>query len=400
MTGTYKPLKVGLFDNRKTRYTMAQVKKATGADIVFNGSLFNWSDYSPCCDIRIGGQTLNDDEWGYYGYGWNDNELPKVMHSKDMFAVDNYLSCIWAIHGGEKQTLNDSQSGIGGVRGRTAFGFKADGTMVIIVTSDKSSPMSLTQVRDALFNSGCVNGIILDGGGSSQIDTPDEDILSSRIVSNFVCVWIDKTGHKNDTVFMTKEDDTLNIIQPNYKWAYGATIRQKTDYIVLHHVGAKGSFTPEKLHAEHLKKGWRGIAYNFYVRKDGAIYRGREENAAGGHTLDYNLVSIGVCFEGNFELETMPDAQKNAGRELVAYLKAKYPTAQIVRHSKLNATACPGINFPFADITAVPTTAPATNIIYRVTAQCGAYKDKPKAEAIKTELEAKGYKVTITEVKI
>ena len=199
---------------------------------------------------------------------------------------------------------------------------------------------------------------------------------------------------------MTKEDDTLNIIQPNYKWAYGATIRQKTDYIVLHHVGAKGSFTPEKLHAEHLKKGWRGIAYNFYVRKDGTIYHGREENAAGGHTLDYNLVSIGVCFEGNFELETMPDAQKNAGRELVAYLKAKYPTAQIVRHSKLNATACPGINFPFADITTVPTTAPATNIIYRVTAQCGAYKDKPKAEAIKTELEAKGYKVTITEVKI
>ena len=400
MTGTYKPLKVGIFDNRKTRYTMAQVKKATGADIVFNGSLFNWSDYSPCCDIRVNGQTLNDDEWGYYGYGWNDNELPKVMHSKDMFAVDNYLSCIWAIHNGEKQPLNDNAVGIGGTRGRTAFGFKADGTMVIIVTSDKSSPMSLTQVRDALFNSGCVNGIILDGGGSSQIDTPDEDILSSRIVGNFVCVWIDKVGHKKDPVFMTKEDDTLNIIQPNYKWAYGATIRQKTDYIVLHHVGAKGSFTPEKLHAEHLKKGWRGIAYNFYVRKDGTIYHGREENAAGGHTLDYNLVSIGVCFEGNFELETMPDAQKNAGRELVAYLKAKYPTAQVVRHSKLNATACPGINFPFADITTVPTTAPATNIIYRVTAQCGAYKDKPKAEAIKKELEAKGYKVTITEVKI
>ena len=198
MTSTYKPLKVGLFDNRKTRYTMAQVKKATGADVVFNGSLFNWSDYSPCCDILIGGKTLKDDEWGYYGYGWNDNELPKVMHSKDMFSVDNYLSCIWAIHNGEKQTVDDNASGIGGTRGRTAFGFKADGTMVIIVTSDKSSPMSLTQVRDALFNKGCVNGIILDGGGSSQIDTSDEDITSSRIVSNFVCVWVTPEQKKED----------------------------------------------------------------------------------------------------------------------------------------------------------------------------------------------------------
>ena len=405
MDYTCKPLKVGLFDNRKTRYTMAQVKKATGADIVFNGSLFNWSDYSPCCDIRIGGKILNDDEWGYYGYGWNDNELPKVMHSKDMFSVDNYLSCIWAIHNGEKQTLNDKQSGIGGVRGRTAFGFKADGTMVIIVTSDKSGAMSLSQVRDALFNKGCVNGIILDGGGSSQIDTPDEDIYSSRIVSNFLCVWIDKVGDKKDPVVITKEDDTLNIIQPNYKWAYGATLRKKTDYIVLHHVGAVGNFTPEQIHAEHLRKGWRGIGYNFYVRKDGTIYHGREESAAGGHTLNYNQVSIGICFEGNFEVEKMPLVQREAGQALIAYLKPKYPTAKIVRHSQLNATACPGNNFPFADITNVPapTTAQITGKAYRVTipqTQIGVFADKARADALAAEYIKKGIKLIITEVKI
>lgn len=404
MIKTIKPLKVSLFDNRKTRYTMAQVKKATGADIVFNGSLFNWSDYSPCCDIRIGGKTLNDDEWGYYGYGWNDNELPKVMHSKDMFSVDNYLSCIWAIYNGEKQTLNDNQSGIGGTRGRTAFGFKGDGTMVIVCTSDANGAMKLSQVRDSLYDEGCVNGIILDGGGSSQIDTPDEDITSSRIVSNFVCVWLDKTGDKKDPVVITKEDDNLNIIQPNYKWAYGATIRTETKYIVLHHVGAVGSFTPEQIHAEHLKKGWRGIGYNFYVRKDGTIYHGREENAAGGHTLDYNTVSIGICFEGNFEVETMPEAQKKAGQALIAYLKPKYPTAQIVRHKQLNATACPGKNFPFADITTVtaPTTTPTSNTIYRVfvpLTQVGAFTDKLKADNLVKELAVKGIKPYITEVK-
>jgi len=312
------------------------------------------------------------------------------MNSNDMLAVDNYLSCLWVIHNGEKQPLNDNAVGMGGSRGRTAFGFKVDGSMVIVCTDDKS-PITLSQTRDKLFAYGCINGIILDGGGSSQIDTPDEDITSTRIVSNFVCVWVNKTPQK--------EDDTLNIIQPNYKWAYSATLRTKTDKIVLHHVGAKGKFTPEQIHAMHLKNKWRGIAYNFYVRQDGSVYHGREENAAGGHTEGFNLTSIGICFEGNFEVETMPDAQLKAGRELIAYLRAKYPDAKTVRHSDLNKTACPGKNFPFDKMTAIETstTAQPSGSIYRV--QVGSFTSKASAEALQTELNKKGYQAIITEVK-
>lgn len=402
---TIKPLKVSLFDNSTAKLTAKQVKAKTGADIVFNGSLFSMATLVPCCDVKINGVVKSDDPYGYFGYGWKNGELPQVMHSRDMWAVDNYLSCLWCIHNGEKQTVDDNAVGMGGVRGRTAFGFKADGTMVIICTSDTNGAMKLSQVRDRLYDEACVNGIILDGGGSSQIDTPEEDVTSARIVSNFVCVWYDKTGEIGSNVNDNgqKEDETLsalNIVQPKYAWAYPATLRTETKYIVLHHVGAVGSFTPEQIHAEHLKKGWRGIGYNYYVRKDGTIYHGREENAAGGHTLNYNTVSIGVCFEGNFEIETMPDVQKQAGQKLIADILTRYPNAKPIRHSGLNATACPGKHFPFADITTAPKAETATSsVIYRVTAQCGAYKDKTKANAIKTELEAKGYKVTITEVK-
>ena len=316
---TCKPSKVSLFDNRSTRYTAAQVKAKTGADIVFNGSLFDMTTYQPNCDVKINGVVLNNDPYTYYGYGWKNGELPRVAHTDEMPQLDNFISCLWVIHNGEKQSVNDNAAGIGGVRGRTAFGFKADNTMVIICTSDANGAMKLSQVRDRLYNEGCVNGIILDGGGSSQIDTPDEDVTASRIVSNFVCVWYDKTSNNEPNVnYNAKEDDTLNIIQPNYKWAYGATLRKKTNYIVLHHVGAVGSFTPEQIHAQHLAKGWRGIGYNYYVRKDGTIYHGREENAAGGHTLNYKTVSIGICFEGNFEVEKMTLAQQSAGQSLVA----------------------------------------------------------------------------------
>ena len=376
--------------------TAKQVKAKTGADIVFNGGIFNIKTLAPYCDIKINGIVKSNDPYGYFGYGWKNGEFPKVMHSKDIGLVDNYISCLWVIHNGEKLDVT-FPADMGGVRGRTAFGFKADGTMVILCTSDSKSPMTIHGARDVLFDNGCVNGIVLDGGGSCQCITPVETITSARIVSNFVCAWLDKTGDKNDPVVITKEDDTLNIIQPNYKWAYGATLRKKTDYIVLHHVGAVGNFAPEQIHAEHLKKGWRGIGYNYYVRKDGTIYHGREENAAGGHTLNYNTVSIGICFEGNFEVEKMPLAQREAGQALIADILTRYPSAKVVRHKDLNRTACPGANFPFAEITAIPTATQPTGSIYRV--QVGAFAVKAKAETLQAELQKKGYTAIITEVK-
>lgn len=38
------------------------------------------------------------------------------------------------------------------------------------------------------------------------------------------------------------------------------------------------------------------------------------------HAGNNNYDSLGVCFEGSFDRETMPDAQLRAGQELVAYL--------------------------------------------------------------------------------
>jgi len=147
---------------------------------------------------------------------------------------------------------------------------------------------------------------------------------------------------------LSEPTSTLKILQPNYVWAYAATLRTSTTRFVLHHLGSDALTTPEQIHVFHRDwNHWRGIAYNFYVRKDGTVYHGREENAAGGHTLYYNGTSIGICFEGNFETEYMTDAQLKSGQALLAYLRPKYPSAKVVRHSDLNATACPGKNFPF-----------------------------------------------------
>ena len=136
----------------------------------------------------------------------------------------------------------------------------------------------------------------------------------------------------------------MNIIKSNLKFK-SIQKRIETKYIVLHHIDAKNA-TVEQVHSWHINRGWSGIGYNFYVRKDGTVYEGRPIDAVGAHTVNYNSVSVGISFEGNFMVETMPDAQYKAGLELISYLKTIYPTAIIKGHKELQATSCPGANFP------------------------------------------------------
>ena len=121
------------------------------------------------------------------------------------------------------------------------------------------------------------------------------------------------------------------------------------DLIILHHTGCEYA-TPEEIHQWHLNNGWAGIGYNFYVRKDGTVYRCRPMEYVPAHCSGYNTRSIGVCFEGNFEYEWMNDTQINAGKEIVSYLKGQYGISNVGKHKDYNATDCPGENFPFEEI--------------------------------------------------
>lgn len=140
----------------------------------------------------------------------------------------------------------------------------------------------------------------------------------------------------------------MKIIEPNYKWAYALTPRSVTTHLIIHHAAGNGPV--EGIHNYHLSKGWAGIAYHYYARKDGTIYRGRPENMRGGHTTNWNWCSIGICFEGNFENEQMSQSQLEAGRELIADIVRRYPSITVGRHREFQQTSCPGKNFPFGEM--------------------------------------------------
>ena len=84
--------------------------------------------------------------------------------------------------------------------------------------------------------------------------------------------------------------------------------------------------------------------------QNGQIFRGRPEDMVGSHTSNYNSISIGICFEGNFMNEKPTKAQIEVAQELIAYLKNKYKISKVKRHKDLNSTDCPGKLFPFDEV--------------------------------------------------
>jgi N-acetyl-anhydromuramyl-L-alanine amidase AmpD len=142
----------------------------------------------------------------------------------------------------------------------------------------------------------------------------------------------------------------MQIIETDWEWAGGSGFEKRTsgEYLIYHHAAA--NCTAEAVHRYHKSRGWIGIGYHYFIDKKGNIWRGRPEYAAGAHCAGKNYDSIAICFEGNFEKETMNAAQMKAGSELTADIRGRYPGMIAARHRDFAATACPGKNFPFDEL--------------------------------------------------
>ena len=140
----------------------------------------------------------------------------------------------------------------------------------------------------------------------------------------------------------------MKIVETNLKFKNTPQKRLTTNKIVIHHSASKVA-NAQLIHQWHIARGWSGMGYHFLVRKEGGIVEtGRPINTIGVHCTGQNNDSVGICFEGDFDRETMTNEQLQTGRELIAYLREIYgQNIRIVRHKDLMATDCPGKNFPF-----------------------------------------------------
>ena len=77
------------------------------------------------------------------------------------------------------------------------------------------------------------------------------------------------------------------IRESNLSFRDALAKRAATTRIVLHHAAASGC-SVEDIHRWHLDRGWSGIGYHYYVRKDGSTTQHRRLDEVGAHCRPFN----------------------------------------------------------------------------------------------------------------
>jgi N-acetylmuramoyl-L-alanine amidase len=148
--------------------------------------------------------------------------------------------------------------------------------------------------------------------------------------------------------YLNKEKDIYFesplIKEIEYNFTSKEEKNNKPEKIIFHHC-ARSVWSPEDINEYHKERGFIGIGYHYYIRKDGFIYKGRDEDSTGAHTKGENTNSIGICLEGNFEIESITDEQRESLINLAIYIISKYEIKDMRGHRLYAETLCPGKNF-------------------------------------------------------
>lgn len=146
----------------------------------------------------------------------------------------------------------------------------------------------------------------------------------------------------------------MDIINPSLDFG-DMNMNNVPAMIITHHLEAEGpTWDIYQIHNMHrYENGWAGIAYHYYIRLDGTIYKGRPDIARGAHCKGWNTNTLGVAFEGNYSVRSeMPEAQFNAWVELKSFLFRTYGDLPIYGHGEKQnyESECPGRYFPLVKV--------------------------------------------------
>jgi N-acetyl-anhydromuramyl-L-alanine amidase AmpD len=96
----------------------------------------------------------------------------------------------------------------------------------------------------------------------------------------------------------------------------------------------------------HKKMGFLSCGYHYFIRKNGTIEIGRQEDEIGAHCRWHNDSSIGICFSGLDE-KKFTKQQFFSASKLIINLMYRYNLTQnqVVGHNQLNShKSCPVFN--------------------------------------------------------
>jgi len=228
--------------------TMADVKKRTGCTVIVNAGTFNMKSYALDSGLKIDGKVLKHKE--NYGLGTNNEKTLEWSYAgtwhKDWFGAFHDALKL----GEHLYKLNDKAK-----RGRTGIGCNKDGIRIVAIGDSESQKCTSTNFMQKYFKD-CDYAINLDGGGSTQYDSPFGRFTSSRKLPWFLCIWLteDTVPYQvfNVKTYLTFRDKPSILCKELGRFYSGNIIRVK---------GWNGSY------AEVVYNGRIGFVTGKYIRR-------------------------------------------------------------------------------------------------------------------------------------
>jgi len=135
-------------------------------------------------------------------------------------------------------------------------------------------------------------------------------------------------------------------------------LKEDIRYLVIHTAAAREASIGDITRWHVEERGWSDVGYHYYIRKDGEIQKGREDDQVGAHckASRMNYKSLGICFEGHHDHEEWTREQEDAFEILCRVLQNKYGIHddRIIGHREAYQgdplTTCPGIKIDMDEV--------------------------------------------------
>ena len=231
-TGTL--LRAELYDDHTKPYTNvkavyeAHKNKYPGKLIVTNAHWYRTEPITPVGNYKVGGTVISQQYDHALNLVWSGDARP--VWSWDM-NEDNAIGTIPVLVGGVRQNVSGQDAGVKRSTLRTWWGFDGEGQCIVEVTTRN---YTLDGIIDRMQSLGIVDGVVLDGGGSSQCyDGTTHQRGDGRWLFSFLLLWFaDDGGTEDDDTDDDKEEAAGMKIylspsaQPANSYAAGNTNEQ------------------------------------------------------------------------------------------------------------------------------------------------------------------------------
>lgn len=226
--------------------SLEQVKATEQPDLICNAGFFS-AIGKPTHHLKADGVVRAKESWGCWGYAWDsgsDIKLTALPTDERANYIGGYelLTPMVGIH----DTMSYGAE-LGSRRGRTAMALDGENLILYVSGDGTADAATPEELRDELYTLGAETAIMLDGGGSSQCDFGDGQVIdSTRPVDSYLCVWL--TDEDNDKEDKPVDEITQAIMTSSACYKVGRKITPAG--IMVHSTATPGAM------ADQLRASW------------------------------------------------------------------------------------------------------------------------------------------------